>query len=132
MIKNPKWQVFCRRFKIFLCFLDSDTSDDIIMILSHVSEFKKHKNMLKWRQKTCHFGFLIIHFNSKSRYLQNLIFFVLAISRSIFAQIQWSWTFLNSRNDEQFQNVQNIEIWVIFHWVIKEKLREVFFPSPFS
>ena len=26
---------------------DSDTSDDVTMILSYVSEFKKHKNMLK-------------------------------------------------------------------------------------
>ena len=75
MIKKPKWQVFCRHFKIFLCFLDSDTSDNVTMILSYVSEFKEHRNILKWRQKTCHFGFLIIHFNSKTRYLQNLIFF---------------------------------------------------------
>ena len=75
MIKKPKWQVFCRHFKIFLCFLDSDTSDDVTMILSDVSELKKHRNILKWWQKTCHFDFLIIHFKSKTRYLQNLTFY---------------------------------------------------------
>ena len=67
---------FLPPFKIFLCSLDSDTSDDVTMILSNVSESKEHRNILKWRQKTCHFGFLIIHFNSKSRYLQNLTFFL--------------------------------------------------------
>ena len=75
MIKKPNCQAFCRNFKIFLGFLDSDTSDDVIKILSDVSGFTEHRNILKWRQKTCHFGFLIINFISKSRYLQNLTFF---------------------------------------------------------
>ena len=75
MIKKPNWQVFCRHFKIIFCFWDSDKSDDITMILSYISEFKEHRNILIRQQKTCHFSFLIIQFNSKSSYLQNLIFF---------------------------------------------------------
>ena len=43
-----------------------------------------------------------------------ITFLILAISRSNFAQIKWSWTFFNSQDDELFKNVQDFRIWVKF------------------
>ena len=61
-----------------------------------------------------------------------ITYFILAISRSNFAQIQWSLTFFNSQDDELFKNVQDFRIWVKFDRVIVKKLWLVFFYSPFS
>ena len=61
-----------------------------------------------------------------------ITFFILAISRSNFAQIQWSWTFFNSQYNELFKNVGVFKIWEEFDRVILEKLWEVFLCSPFS
>ena len=55
-----------------------------------------------------------------------ITFFILAISRSNFAQIQWSWTFFNSQDDELFKNVQDFWIWVKFDRVIVKKTLIVF------
>ena len=56
-----------------------------------------------------------------------ITFFILAISRSNFAQIQWSWTFFNSQDDELFKNVQDFRIWVKFDQVIVKKTLVGFF-----
>ena len=56
-----------------------------------------------------------------------ITFFILAISRSNFAQIQWSWTFFNSQDDELFKNVQDFRIWVKFDRVIAKNEVHTFF-----
>ena len=61
-----------------------------------------------------------------------ITFFILAISRSNFAQIQWSWTFFNSQDNELFKNVQDFRIWVKFDRVMIKKTLWVFFCSPFT
>ena len=56
-----------------------------------------------------------------------ITYFILAISRSNFAQIQWSCTFFNSKDDELFKNVKDFRIWVKFDQVIVKKTLGVFF-----
>ena len=56
-----------------------------------------------------------------------ITYFILVISRSNFAQIQWSWTFFNSQDDELFKNVQDFRIWVKFDRVIVKKTLVGFF-----
>ena len=53
---------------------------------------------------------------------ENILYFVLAISRSNFAQIQWSWTFFNSQDKGLFKNVQKFKNWVKFDQVMLWKL----------
>ena len=61
-----------------------------------------------------------------------ITYFILAISRSNFTQIQWSWTFFNSQDDELFKNVQDFRILIKYNRVIVKNLCEVFFCSPFT
>ena len=56
-----------------------------------------------------------------------ITYFILAISRSNLAQIQWSWTFSNSQDDELLKNVQDCRIWVKFYRVIVKKTLVFFF-----
>ena len=64
-------------------------------------------------------------------FLSVITFFILAISRSNFTQIQWFWTFFNSQDDELFKNVKDFRIWVKFYRIIVKKTLEGFFCSPF-
>ena len=67
--------------------------------------------------------FWILSFSMYFPHFHSFItYFILAISRSNFAQIQWSWTFFNSQDDELFKNVQDFRIWVKFDQVIVKKL----------
>ena len=56
-----------------------------------------------------------------------ITYFILAISWSNFAQIQWSWKFFNSQDDELFKNVQDFRIWVKFDRVIAKNEVHAFF-----
>ena len=79
---------------------------------------------------------LLLTFCSKvitiSIFLENVLYFVLAISGSNFAQILWSWTFFNSQDEGLFKNVHIFKNWVKFDQVMLWKLWLIFFYSPFS
>ena len=42
---------------------------------------------------------------------ENVLYFVFAVSRSNFAQIQLSWTFFNKQDEGLFRNIRNFQNW---------------------